>query len=294
MSTILLRRYRLGKTSCNAIANFSEHDVEVVRNDLMTRGNSAADILIRWGCSSDYPRNSGCVTVNQSEAMHITNNKLDFRLLLRKNNISIPETFAYNETIPTSIFPAVVRPTYHSQGRKLDLVNNMGELRNCKVVRKNPNRYYVSNFIKKDREVRVYCMSGRVVAMAEKKTNNPNAIAWNRATGNSIFYNMRWETWHMPSAIEGLKAFNLSGLDFGGVDVMIKGNDVYVLEINAAPSLTSSYRQTCFSRGFDYLVKYCKDNHKVPNFPFPERTKNYRDIIHPYLLENRAGEPATT
>jgi len=288
---VILRRRKLGNTSCMAIKEFSEHDVTIVRNDRVLTSSPNADILIRWGCSSIYPKSSGCVVLNKTESMHLTNDKSAFRRVCEENNVVIPRTYYTSDNLPSSIFPAILRPTHHSQGRRLYFLKDIGEFNRLRRMGKVPSRYYVSEFIDKDAEVRVYCMSGRVVAMANKEVNNKGAIAWNHATGNSLFRNMRWNNWHVLSAIEGLKAFNTSGLEFGGVDVMIKGNNVYVLEINAAPSLTSSYRQRCFSRGIDYLINEINGNHEKPYFDFPKSIKKWSDLVHPYLLENRIGEP---
>jgi len=52
--------------------------------------------------------------------------------------------------------------------------------------------------------------------------------------------------------------------------------DVYVLEINSAPSLTSPYRQQCFARAFDYIIK--NDKERIPLIP---QRGGYLKFIHP-------------
>ena len=76
-----------------------------------------------------------------------------------------------------------------------------------------------------------------------------------------------------------IEAFNLSSLDFGGVDVMVDADgEVYVLEINSAPSLTSPYRQECFAKAFDYIILNNKER-----IPLIDGRGGYTKFIHPAL-----------
>ena len=76
-----------------------------------------------------------------------------------------------------------------------------------------------------------------------------------------------------------IEAFKLSGLDFGGVDVMVDGEgNVSILEINSAPSLTSPYRQSCMAKAFDYIVEHGKEE-----IPLIEGRGGYLKFIHPAI-----------
>jgi hypothetical protein len=73
----------------------------------------------------------------------------------------------------------------------------------------------------------------------------------------------------------------LSGLDFGGVDVMVdRAGNCYVLEINSAPSQTSPYRQECTAKAFDYVVLNGKDN-----IPVVEQRGGWKKFAHPALSD---------
>jgi glutathione synthase/RimK-type ligase-like ATP-grasp enzyme len=125
-------------------------------------------------------------------------------------------------------------------------------------------------------------MAGRAVWVAEKTPANKADIAWNVAKGGR-FDNVRWSNWPLKAVKIAIKAFNLSNLDFGGVDVMVDAQgDVTVLEINSAPSLTSPYRQECMAKAFDYTLEHGKER-----MPLTEEDGQYLKFIHP-ALDNKA------
>ena len=84
----------------------------------------------------------------------------------------------------------------------------------------------------------------------------------------------------MAVVVEAMKAANVSGTDFRGVEVMVdaEGNP-YVLEVNSAPSQTSPYRQQCVAKAFDYIV-----NNGKQHFPDVDNVRGWRDVIHPALV----------
>jgi glutathione synthase/RimK-type ligase-like ATP-grasp enzyme len=121
-------------------------------------------------------------------------------------------------------------------------------------------------------------LSGRAVWVAEKTPANKAEIAWNVAKGGR-FDNVRWNNWPLKAVKVAIEAFNLSSLDFGGVDVMVdKDGDVTVLEINSAPSLTSPYRQECMAKAFDYMLEHGKDR-----IGLVEEKGQYLKFIHPAI-----------
>jgi D-alanine-D-alanine ligase-like ATP-grasp enzyme len=78
-----------------------------------------------------------------------------------------------------------------------------------------------------------------------------------------------------------VEAFELSDLDFGGVDVMTDADgNAYVIEINSAPSLTSEYRQQCMAKCFDYIAEHGK-----ARIPRVEQRGDWKKFIHPSLSE---------
>lgn len=260
----LLRRRGLGKTSCNGIVAQSTTGLQVYRSD---RQLPDADLVIRWGCTANVPTNH---VINAAKAIHAVSDKLEFRRTLNEKELC-PETWFEREDVQ---FPAIVRPRYHSQGKKLWVVNDLAALDT--VIAQCPAGWYASEIIKKVAEYRVYVAQGRALGVARKFPRDENAIAWNAAQGGH-FEVCRWGDWPLKAVKRAIQAHKLAGLDFSGVDTMVDadGKD-FILEINSAPSLTSRYRQQCFAKVFDYIVQNGKDE-----IPLIDAPGGYKKFIHP-------------
>jgi glutathione synthase/RimK-type ligase-like ATP-grasp enzyme len=237
-------------------------------------------MVVRWGTTAETGLSS-TVTLNKSEAIHRVNDKKGFRLLVESGQGAYFTTTIINSDQPVepSLFPLVVRTARHAQGRNLWLVNNQEELIQRTSVL---GDWYASRFVDKEAEYRVYVANGRVVTVAQKTPADPNQIAWNVAQGGR-FDVVRWGLWPLEACRVAIEAFRFSGLDFGGVDVMIeKGtNKPYVLEINSAPSLPSlsngqvSYRQQVMAKYFKYVLE--NGNEWIEPLGF----SHYKEVIHP-------------
>jgi glutathione synthase/RimK-type ligase-like ATP-grasp enzyme len=141
--------------------------------------------------------------------------------------------------------------------------------------------YYINEFIDKVAEYRVCVVQGRAVWVAVKTPGNPNDVAWNVNKGGR-FDNVKWDDWPLKAVKKSIEAFNLSDLDFGGVDVMVDmEGECYILEINSAPSLTSPYRQECMAKTFDWIV-----NNGKARIPVSNERGGYTKFIHPAISEN--------
>ena len=273
---VLLRRRKLGNTSCNAIKEFSNNNIQVIRNDRYIPEN--IDLLVRWGCTSKVNSKK---TLNKTEAIHAVNNKINSRIIMQKAGISVPKLYTKDIT-----FPCIVRPTKHSQGRNLWLCYNQREL--IKVLNKpiiNRLGFYISEYIPKDNEYGIFIFNNRVTSVIEKVPKSieaKNAVAWNVAQGTHSFENVNWENWPIEACIESLKAIKLFNLDFGRVDVIIKHGIPYILEINSAHSLTSPYRQELFAKCLDYYI----EKGEVKNEIDFKKVKTYKSIIHPAIRLN--------
>jgi glutathione synthase/RimK-type ligase-like ATP-grasp enzyme len=274
--TVILRRRKLGRTSCREISNFSKTGIITVRNDQpMPEGH---DLIIRWGTTSNLPYKAN--VLNDAKAIHWVADKATSRKIMADAGLA-PLTwlhFADWADDERDIDHVIVRKRTHSQGRDLYDCINMGEVSGA-VKRLGEGNYYISEYVAKVAEYRVLVGSGRVVWVAKKTPADPDAIAWNVAQGGR-FDNVRWGEWPIEAIRVAVEAFKLSGLDFGGVDVMVDADGrAYVLEINSAPSQTSPYRQQCMAKFFDYIVKNGKEHINI------ERYRNWKDVIHPSLRE---------
>lgn len=285
MVSYILRRASLGKTSCREISKLSQTGIQVFRNDGMkylpdqnkyVKGNppEQADYVFRWGVTSEVGNGK---VVNKSEAIHKINNKGKFRKLCYENGIAM-KTWLPGDNLNDIEFPVVVRRNNHAQGKNLHVCKYMAQLK--AAISKYPDNYYISTLINKVQEYRVFFVSGRVVWVANKTPGNPDQVAWNVAQGGA-FNNVNWGDWPLKSIKAAYKAFELSGLDFGGVDVMVDAEGKpYILEINSAPSQTSPYRQQCTAKAFDYIVKFGRDK-----IPLVDKLGGYTKFIHPCMTE---------
>jgi glutathione synthase/RimK-type ligase-like ATP-grasp enzyme len=260
-------------SSVKGIAGFSKTGIRWVRSD---RGIPEDDLFIRWGCTCNLPEGK---VLNSAKAIHQVADKLGFRRVLNKAELC-PKTW-FDKYLPHDVGKVVLRTRTHHQGRGLWVYDANSLALGLKMIDLGPNGFYVNKFIDKVAEYRVCVVQGRAVWVTVKTPGNPNDVAWNVNKGGR-FDNVRWDDWPLKAVKKSIEAFNLSDLDFGGVDVMVdKEGECYILEINSAPSLTSPYRQECMAKAFDYIVANGKDR-----IPLVEGRGGYTKFIHPAINGN--------
>ncbi|QDP53365.1 MAG: putative alpha-L-glutamate ligase [Prokaryotic dsDNA virus sp.] len=272
MATIVRRR-KLGMSSVKGICEKSKKGIQWCRND---KGIPDDELFIRWGCTSPLPKKAK--VINKSKAIHQVNDKAEFRRALNEAGLC-PSTWFHPDDVPNHEIKkgVIVRKKRHAQGRDLFYCDTRDDL--FKVYQR-IGRGYISSHVAKQREYRVFVIQGRAVAVAKKTPGNPDEIAWNVAKGGR-FDSVLWGDWPLKAVKKSIEAFNLSELDFGGVDVMIDGEgECYILEINSAPSLTSPYRQTCMAKGLDWMIE-----HGTKRIPIINKKGDYKKFIHPAMYD---------
>lgn len=268
----IIRRRKLGRTSCKGI-RLKMHQPMGKTIGVYQPIPPNADIVFRWGATNNI---NARLVVNSARAIHVTMDKTEFRKVLNEKKLC-PKTWFKLEDIE---YPAIIRPRHHAQGRRLFLCNNEMEARAAIVTC--GEGWYASAFINKTAEYRVFVAQGRAVWVTRKTPGNPNNIAWNVARGGR-FDNVNWDAWPLKVVKYAIEAMNLCSLDFGGVDVMVDAEDnAYVLEINAAPSQTSEYRQGCVAKVFDYIIAH----NNVDRIPLVEAKGGYLKFIHPAISQD--------
>jgi hypothetical protein len=294
MMNYLLRRRKLGRTSCREVSRASTTGLRTFRNDgfecvidtgKYKRGSlghardgslPVRDVgyVFRYGCTTHVPAGK---VVNSIDAIRKVNDKSAFRKLTADAGLA-PRTWLTSQEVLDSGYlgKVVVRPSSHAQGRNLHVVERYDQLQSA--FRQCPGGY-ASELIDKVAEYRVFVSQGRAVWVANKLPDDRSQVAWNVAQGGT-FENVRWSQWPIEAVRVAIEAYNLSGLDFGGVDVMVDAEGrAYVLEINSAPSQTSPYRQTATAKAFDWIVLNGKD--KIPL----SDVGGYKKYIHPCMTE---------
>ena len=282
MKIRILRRRGLGNGSTLGIKEFSNNEIEIIRNDKEIPEDT--DLLIRWGCTSQFPSKK---TLNKVEAIRAVNNKFTSRKLMQDAGVSVPKL--YEKDIDEFNYPVIIRPVFHSQGKDLILANNIDEvIAGVNEIYDNGKEVYISEYIKKDSEFGVFIFDNRVTSVIKKVAKREGAndeLAWNVAQGSHSFQNVRWSEWNMDVIKECLDAWKCFDLTFGRIDVMVKDGKPYILEINSAHSLTSEYRKKTFAKCLDYYI----ENGKVKNEINIDEIKTYKSIIHPAIRKNKLG-----
>ena len=270
---VFLRRRGLGLTSCREmVRNINEMggEARVVRNDnLDSIGED--DVVVRWGCTSTIPRR-GVTVINNADTLHRCNDKAGARILMQEAGVPAPRT--YVGPWPVDALPGtfVARPNTHSQGRNMVV----GDWQQVISAISNWCGGYISDYIPKVREVRVFVANGRAVWVAEKTPGNPDDVAWNVARGGR-FDNVKWSDWPISACVAAIFAARALGVNFAGIDVMLDSEGrSYVLEANSAPSQTSPYRQLCSAKAFKWMYENGKDN-------LAYHVGTWKELIHPAI-----------
>lgn len=283
MKVRILRRRGLGNGSTLGIKEYSQNNIEIIRNDKGIPDDT--DLLIRWGCTSHFPSKK---CLNKSQQIKTINNKYLSRKMMQDAGVNVPKLYEDNNPEEHK-YPLIVRPEFHAQGKNLFLVNNEEELilAISNIVNQGKN-WYVSEYIKKDQEFGVFIFNNRIWSVIEKQPKQENAnneIAWNVAQGTHSFVNVKWSEWPMEIVKESLDAYNCFDIDFCRVDIIVKDGKPYVLELNSAHSLTSSYRKETFAKCLDWYI----ENGPVKN-ELQLEGASFKSVIHPALRENKLNK----
>jgi len=278
---VFLRRPAFCKETLLNIKSLSRYNKEILVTAFRRRKIAAADILIRFGNTAVFPAK---FQINTPAAIHLAANKRIFRQMCQKNGISVPKTWDCTNAISVDKFPVIIRPPYHSQGKSLIFIENKVEFENF-LHRNSFNKFYVSEYIHKSKEFRIYVVNNRIVAVAEKIVENPDTVAWNRALG-STFDNTRWKLWPRKACFVAIKAMNMIGLDIGAVDVILdEKRNPYLLEINTAFSIHSNYRTKLFAQSIDLLIDEIKKSRFHKNEMPEEALRKY--MSHSILTQQK-------
>lgn len=287
MTAVILRRRKLGRTSCREVARMA--GMVVARNWIvrdwqkLQNAMEQESYVFRWGCTASLEDVGRLTVVNTAKAISWCSDKRQGRLDMQAAQVPVPATFGtLNDWARGRVKGKkyVLRPKQHAQGRNLLVAEKLGEM--ADFVEQFPE-FYISELINKVAEYRVFVCQNRVVWVAQKTPGNPEDVAWNVARGGR-FDNVQWSNWNTKVLDAALKAAKVSGTDFCGVDVMVCASGLpYVLEVNSAPSQTSPYRQQCVAKAFDYIVTNGKEHFDDVQWN-PRRT--WKSYIHPAVRGN--------
>lgn len=227
---------------------------------------------IRWGTTSNLPGNPK--VINSAAGIHKVYDKGSFRRELYAAGLAPKIWDSVKAFASDQSYPVIVRPNKHVRSQQLHFCEDLPEVV-VSVEDVRSDGYYISEYIKKDAEFRVFAVSGYAVAVINKIPKNKNDVSWGCVRSGEFEY-VGWSEWPIDVVRKACKALDLSGLDFGAVDVICKDGVAYVLEINTAPEVTPYYGK-CLSKAFKYLID---KNREVPARTEGSSWKNY---IHPAI-----------
>jgi len=215
-------------------------------------------IVVRWGTREILPTGDKTIVYNRADGIANATNKKGSRRLFAQAGVRTPKSCT-PDNVQERDLPVIARPNQHSKGRNFVTLNT----KHAFVQHYNAHQkgWYYSAFVDKDSEFRVHVAHGKVLAIMEKPRPNGGNIAWNRAqNADTPFEYVPWEDADRRGLrnvlATGIKATAALGLDFAGVDVMVKDGNAYVLEANTAPTLnTSPYVAKRWGMYFDYLFR---------------------------------------
>lgn len=205
---------------------------------------------------------------NGSRAIEVCDNKILMHQAFAKMDLRVPKTilgpFAFfenklNRTYYNSIIEQlgedfILKEAFGSFGMQVYMVSAWEKFRD--LMKKLGNRRFImQENIKssKGRDLRINIIGDKIIGAMERK--NPNDFRANITLGGEGFFVEANE----EQAALALKAHNLLGLDFSGVDILYGENDEPILcEVNSNVNFIS-YENTSGVSVADKLLTYLED-----------------------------------
>ena len=204
--------------------------VRFLKNGTIEEITTKLTILHLLDESKIYVHNSGLTIEKTVDKIRTTG-------ILEVNNIKSPETtiwFAKNKENLNNNFckgiKYLVKPIFGSQGKNIFLVNNLNELKKINAIGK---VFYLQKFIesqeKEFTDVRVLVSNHNVISSMERYSNH---------FITNVFQGAKYRQIILRKNIRDLciKISKIFKLGYGGIDLKITKNDIFVLEINSVPS----------------------------------------------------------
>lgn len=293
---LLLRRNKSGLETLRKIRLSSSNPrMYDIMNDQHLRINPRVryNYLINWAYVRDVP-NGFTRVLNNPRNVGISSSKGTFRKKLYDNGLTMRTWNVTNRDNVPAIVDSfevgkeyIIRPQSHYGGKNMFTIKyqtEANELLKYTLANRYFNmfggNYYISEYINKDKEFRVFVLDGRIVFVVEKIVEDTTAKAWNVEQGGR-FENVRFGSWNLEVCRKAIDAIKLAGLDFGAVDVMSKGDEVYVLEVNTSPHITADYWSSCVAKAFDYTI----NNGVMEPFNINMDNAKWRNFVHPALSD---------
>ena len=201
-------------------------------------------VIIRFGYGYDVP-SKDLIFSDSNDFDNVINPLDSIKLNVRKNEaiqvlskvVKTPKI--YLEKVPKGKL-VVYRPTSHSSGKDFLLKKGPFEI---------PKGFYATEFIRTDKEVRVFVCGHKTLTCSREKAKKSDSDICRSNWKYSKFRKTN-KTLHKIA----LKASKAIGLDICALDILVKNRTYYVLELNSSP--TNESKSTDFyKKNIPLLIK---------------------------------------
>lgn len=216
-----------------------------------TQKRYAADLVLRWGSTEEFPRLSSRVEINSSEATRNASNKLVMMKKLVEAGIRTPEILFKERGIFDSDFSTLLE-NYKDDEGKFYVRGANQEIRYTNEIRSS-DLYVSKPIFEKRREYRVHVFNGQVLGIYEKVAREENVRICK--AHNCDFRSVNPENCRVSREDQEIciRAVNALGLTFGGVDLLrSRDQTCYVSEVNSSPALNTPN----IDRYFDKIMEF--------------------------------------
>lgn len=197
----------------------------------------SSDIRLNRGPTGDINWGRAQANTRLNPDISNTTNKRRMRQLFKEHGVPMPKLADMDEygELHFDHWPLVGRPDTHTKGRGFWLCRNQNDVARAKRgTRKKKAATHFMEFVDAPREYRVHIFKGKSIRISEKAFSDASKKEYTTAKPDRDVRPVREAA---KQAVEAL------GLDFGAVDILARGDsndDVFVLEVNAAPGLGGS------------------------------------------------------
>ena len=258
MTTINIFAYNAASAGAKVLAD--EMGIKRIRAEGSKYRGNPAKIVINWGCGGQLPPHvQGSTIINRPEAVRGVSNKLEFFKKCAANGAPrIPE-------FTTSRLTAVEWAGAGSKAVARTVLNGHSGEGIVVIDNENgldiPDAPLYTKYVPKKEEWRIHVMKRgdelKVIDM-QRKIRDPayeGTPDWNvRSHANGFIFAREVAPPNPDVLTQALKALEVSGLDFGAIDVIWNQQNgaAYVLEINSAPGLVGTTVQS-YAQAFKEL-----------------------------------------
>lgn len=257
----MLYPYKTGSVSAGLLAQAL--NIKKIKLENSSFKGSSKKLIINWGASSMSEEAEKCKVLNNSAAVKLAANKLDFFNYV-SGKVNVPEyttdkNVALNWLENGKMVFARTTLTGHS-GKGIYVLETPQD---WEEFNHSATRIYVKYVPKKD-EYRIHIVNGEIIDVRRKslKAGYPKGKAnWKiRSHQNGFIFAKEGFEVQDEVLLEAKKAVFACGLNFGAVDVIWNEfyKVAYVLEINTAPGLEGSTVDN-YAKAFNKILKDEKD-----------------------------------